>query len=136
MADKMSMISVDTNVLARYFLKDDLHQWEIADRLMKSSIVYVSIGVILELIWLLEKRYHVPSQVVRDAVQGLLDSESVEVEHSYRVALALNFQACGVDFTDALHLASSQECSALATFDQAFIKAAATAQTSIPVNYP
>jgi predicted nucleic-acid-binding protein len=130
------MISVDTNVLARYLLQDDEAQWALASQLLSASRIYVPASVVLELVWLLEKRYKIPIPEVRAAIWGLLDTASIEVEAEDKIRRALNYHEKGVDFADALHLATSQTCQSLATFDQAFIKAAATLQSSIPVTQP
>jgi predicted nucleic-acid-binding protein len=131
------MISVDTNVLARYLLRDDEAQWAIADRLINNSAIFVPASVILELVWLLSSRYKIPQTPLHQMLTHLLEAERVVVEAAPRFWQALSYQESGLDFADALHLASSNDCASLATFDQAFIKAAAATQlTPIPVTHP
>jgi predicted nucleic-acid-binding protein len=130
------MISVDTNVLARYLLRDDGAQWVIADRLINSSAIFVPASVVLELICLLSSRYKIPHAPLRQMLTHLLEAERVVVEAPPWFWQALRHHESGFDFADALHLASSNDCTSLATFDQAFIKAAAfTRLTSIPVTH-
>lgn len=52
----------------------------------------------------------------------LLGLPNVEAEDAGRIAIALIWHQTGLDFADALHLASSQHCDELYTFDSDFAK--------------
>lgn len=52
----------------------------------------------------------------------LLGLSNVEAEDPGRIAKALQWHQAGLDFADALHLASSQHCEELYTFDKSFAK--------------
>jgi predicted nucleic-acid-binding protein len=130
------MISVDTNVLARFLVKDDAAQWAKADALMRENDIFIPVSVILELSWLLEKRYKIDKLAVMQVLDSLLSSSRVEVGSSAQVAMAVQFSKNGFDFADALHLALSQDCAKLATFDLRFIESATGGASPIPVGEP
>jgi predicted nucleic-acid-binding protein len=66
-------------------------------------------------------------------LEGLSEHEQIVLEGEVIIDQTVAWYRQGFDFADALHLARSKDCVSLATFDQAFIKAAAPTQTSIPV---
>jgi predicted nucleic acid-binding protein len=51
----------------------------------------------------------------------LLGLQNVGVANAMKIHNALEWHQNGLDFADALHLASSSDCTRLATFDKAFI---------------
>ena len=53
----------------------------------------------------------------------------VELENPGAIALALDWHAQGMDFADALHLASSSKATHFATFDRKLAKQAEACQT-------
>jgi predicted nucleic-acid-binding protein len=77
-----------------------------------------------------------PKTDILVVLEGLGESEQIVLEDEVIIHQAISWYRQGFDFADALHLARSKDCVSLATFDQAFIKAAAATQTSIPVNHP
>ena len=63
------MIGLDTNVLARYIVQDDLGQAEAAARLIEGRCAprspgYVSVPVLVELVWVLAGAYRYERGVV------------------------------------------------------------------------
>ncbi len=50
-------------------------------------------------------------------MEHLLGLPNINVEDAGRVARAMNLLEQGMDFADALHLAGSEHCEALYTFD-------------------
>ncbi|MGD1861961.1 MAG: hypothetical protein ACFB0E_18575 [Leptolyngbyaceae cyanobacterium] len=52
----------------------------------------------------------------------MLGLPNVRVNHGNQLALALQWHEAGLDLADTLHLAQSQNCAALYTFDQRFVK--------------
>lgn len=113
------MIAVDTNVLARWLLKDDAAQSPRALAIMDRPGVFVAKTVLLELEWVFRGVYALPAREFKSAVEQLLSMPNVVIEDRSGVEQAAGWFARGVDFADALHLAAAAAapCSELMTFD-------------------
>jgi predicted nucleic acid-binding protein len=61
---------------------------------------------------------------VREALAKLIGLPNVRVEDETSVAGAMALSAKGLDFADALHLASRPQSARFASFDQAFVRRA------------
>jgi len=125
------VIGLDTNVLARYVLQDDPRQSAKASRLFDSLSVdapgFVSVVVVVELVWVLGAGYKVPRAQLAAVLETLLRSKELVIDHAELVAQALaRFASGGVDFADALieRMAAAAGCTATMTFDQGAAKAA------------
>jgi hypothetical protein len=75
------------------------------------------------------KPYGFASQDVGDAFKRLGGLSNVHLEDSTAVAQAIEWLDAGLDFADAIHLASCREAKSFATFDKHFAKQ--TAKLSI-----
>lgn len=86
------MIAVDTNVLLRRLLDDDVTQAEGAHRLFEAhEAVLVTDVVLVEAIWTLAgKRYRAGKKELAAAVMGLLEESNVVFESRHVVWSALN----------------------------------------------
>ncbi len=111
------MRAVDTNVLARYYLRDDSAQARLADRVLSSGDVFVPKTVMLELEWILRYVAEQPSGKVFDCLAHLSALPGVTIEDHDEVEAALRHARRGIDFADALHLEASKACSEMLTFD-------------------
>lgn len=111
------MRAVDTNVLVRYYLRDDAAQARIADRILSAGNVFVPKTVVLELEWVLRSVAEQPADKVMDCLAHLIALPGITIEDHDEVEAALRHCRQGVDFADALHLAASHACSELLTFD-------------------
>jgi len=78
----------------------------------------------LESEWVLRSVYGYPTASVCKALRAFAGLPRVSVEEPAALARALDLAEGGMDFADALHLLTAQECEAMATFDRPFIKAA------------
>jgi len=109
-------VALDTNLLVRLLVNDDPLQAQQAAALIDaSSACFVPITVALELEWVLRGAYKLP----RDAViAGLLAICHLHLEQEDLVRRALDWHRQGLDFADALHLARSEGCGALISFDR------------------
>ena len=115
-------VAVDTNIVVRFLTHDDEPQYQQACTVFQSPQVYISNTVFLETEWVLRYAYdYQPSDIIR-ALTMLLGLPNVEAEEPGRMAIALQWHHVGLDFADALHLASSQHCDKLYTFDSDFVK--------------
>lgn len=111
------MRAVDTNVLARYYLRDDATQARVADTILSGGDVFVPKTVMLELEWVLRAVAEQPAKKVIDCLAHLIALPGITVEDHDQVELALRHCRQGVDFADALHHAASHACSEMLTFD-------------------
>lgn len=111
------MRAVDTNVLVRYYLRDDAAQARIADRILSDRDVFVPKTVMLELEWVLRSVADQPADKVMDCLAHLIALPGITIEDHDEVEAALRHCKQGIDFADALHLAASHACSELLTFD-------------------
>jgi predicted nucleic acid-binding protein len=118
------MRAVDTNVVVRYVMNDDVEQADRARRLVDVSPIHLPTTVVLETEWVLRTVYRLSAQAVSAALRGFFGLPRIRLEQPAQVALALHWFEQGLDFADALHLATARECEGFATFDRDFIKTA------------
>lgn len=117
------MIALDTNILARFYVDDPndpeaAKQRPVARRVLEaSSSLFVPQTVILELEWVLRAFYGFGSEDFFRAGKHLLGLPNVHVENWGHVDNALGWHLEGLDFADALHLAASEHCETLLSFD-------------------
>lgn len=128
------MRAVDTNVLARYYLRDDPAQARLADKVLAAGAVFVPKSVLLELAWVLRSVAGQPAGKVIECLAHLMALPGITIEHHEQVEIALRHCRAGVDFADALHHASSEACSELLTFDdRRYVRRAARLRLKPPV---
>lgn len=131
------MRAVDTNVLARYYLHDDPAQARRAAQILADGGVFVPKTVVLELEWVLRSVAEQPVGKVTDCLAHLIALPGITIEDHDQVETALRHCRRGVDFADALHLAASQGCSELLTFDdRGYARRAAKLGLKPPVRVP
>lgn len=111
------MRAVDTNILVRYYLRDDPAQARLAEKILSAGNVFVPKTVVLELEWVLRSVAGQPGNKVMDCLGHLIALPGITVEHQDQVETALRHCRDGIDFADAMHLAASQACSEMLTFD-------------------
>ena len=114
------MIVVDTNILIRYAVKDDPQQTVAATDFLAHHSCLVLKTVLLELVWVLSSRsgYNLSRTIVLERLRHIFGLPNVNVEEPAQVKLALEWYEKGMDFADALHLASSNPVKGFATFDK------------------
>lgn len=118
------MHAVDTNVLVRLLTGDDAAQARRATALFKKESIFIPKTVLLETEWVLRRLYRLEHATVVSSFRKLSGLGNVELEQPLVVAQALQWCKDGMDFADALHLASSHNASKFATFDAQMKKAA------------
>ena len=119
------MRAVDTNLVVRQFANDDPEQAEIAERVLATDTVFLPKTVVLEFEWVMRGVYRLPTAPIAAAIERMLATANVEVEDRMAVARALGWFRQGMDFADALHLASSSHADDFVTFDVALRRRAA-----------
>ena len=118
------MIGLDTNVLVRYIMQDEPSQSAKATTIMESLEVdrpgFVGLVSIVELYWVLSSCYDLTSDQVRQALDLLLRTRQIVVDHAEQVLYALKvFEPGKADFADCLieRMAASAGCEQTMTFD-------------------
>ncbi len=119
------MIAIDTNVLVRYLVRDDLSQAEAARALLEGlaadRLGYICREVAIETVWVLERVYKFTRVQIADvliemtATSGLMLESADDVVHA-----AIAYREGGADFSDLMILAAAgrQEALPLYTFDR------------------
>ena len=119
------MIAVDTNILLRTFVADNPVQARVARHLMgHTDGVFISKTVLLEVEWVLRSLYRQPPAQIHFGFSGLLGLPNVVAESPEQVFQAMADFAAGMDFADALHLASSLADEGFYSFDRKLTKKA------------
>ena len=121
------MIAIDTNVLIRLVVRDDDAQAQRAMALFEQNRIYVCKTVLLETERVLRFSYGLDGPAILDVLRSIVGLPQVSVEDGLAVAEALDLLGAGMDFADALHVASCREAAQFATFDRRLKKGADTA---------
>lgn len=119
------MIGVDTNVLVRFFVRDDARQTALAHKFMgersDSDPAFVSVLVIAELSWALGQIYGFEKDRIRATITLLLSSSDVVIEREDLIKGAITEAAAtNADIADTIIAAVSLDagCSRIMTFDR------------------
>jgi predicted nucleic-acid-binding protein len=105
------MAALDTNVLVRYLVEDDLTQLALAKRLIRKAIsdgqtLFVPVTVFLELEWVLRTSFGFAKNAVLQTLNGLLASSELSFESEKALELArLLYAKSTADFSDCVHVA-------------------------------
>ena len=110
------MRSVDTNILVRVLLKDDVVMAERAARVIAEPAMVLP-GVVMETVWALRSAGGWPRAAIHQAIVDLMTVPTLRFAEAARVQWALDRYARGADFADMLHLASSGAADSFATMD-------------------
>jgi predicted nucleic-acid-binding protein len=110
--------AVDTNVLVRYLVADDATQFRHARRVMESGPIFVAKSVLLEMEWVLRRAFAMKRAQLSVVLRGLSGAAEVELEDRVAVLRAVEWFEAGMDFADALHVASKAPGADFVTFDR------------------
>lgn len=95
-------ISVDTNILARAVLQDDLGQGKAASKLLReASLIAVSLPCLCELVWILRRGAKLTKEEIAVTIRDLLDAGNV-VMNRPAVEAGLAILEAGGDFADGI----------------------------------
>lgn len=125
------MIAIDTNVLVRLLVGDDMAQLNRATRLVAESQVFIAVTVLLEAEWVLRSAYRFKPKQISTAFRGFLGLENVTSESTAMLTQALDSYDAGMDFADALHVASTHKAAAFFTFDRTLVRDARRAGVAV-----
>lgn len=129
------MRAIDTNIVVRFITRDDESQARRARTALASEDLFLSTSVALETEWVLRSGYGFRREAIAEALDMLAGLPSLTFEAPSALAQAIGWFRSGMDFADALHLASADGCEAMLSFDAKLAKAAKRLGT-IPVVAP
>lgn len=120
------MIAVDTNILLRYVLQDDVRQAALATSVIEKSLSistpgFVSLVVVCELVWALGRTYHMPRDRIGTFLMRLAEAPQVYLEDRETVVAAANGRA---DIADSIihQVGRRNGCTHSVTFDRKFAR--------------
>lgn len=120
------MIGLDTNILVRYFAQDDPEQSRKANALIETALseespAFISVVVMVELVWVLDRLYDVTLHDLSVIIERMLQSDVFVIEHEQLVFAAMtDFKEGRGSFSDALitRIAAEAGCAETLTFDR------------------
>jgi predicted nucleic-acid-binding protein len=118
------MLALDTNVIVRFLTGDDPAQAKRARNLINTRQVFIGTTVLLETEWVLRNAYGFSATRIVAALRALAGLPHATLEDARLVATACDLAEGGMDFADALHIASAKDCDGFVTFDEACVKSA------------
>lgn len=132
------MIGIDTNILVRAFMEDDLDQAQKAQKLMgctaQESRLFISSYALLDFVWELRKTKKFSRLEIYEAIITLTDSPGITIGQREVVLSACEKYLKGkADFADYMILSEGEQHGAkeLKTFDRAVL--AEVHNASIPI---
>jgi predicted nucleic-acid-binding protein len=100
--EKIMKIAVDTNVLVRAAVRDDLKQADIAAKLLRNAeMIAVAVPCLCEFVWVLRRVYGFQPSAAADAIRTLLAAGNVEMNRP-AVEAGLSMLDAGGDFADGV----------------------------------
>lgn len=117
------MIGLDTNVIVRHLVQDDVEQGASATRaiaqLRPEDPGFLTVVVLVEIYWVLTRGYKFSAAAVTHALSALVDSPDIVVQDEPSVRAALGLARAGSDFADGLisSACKSRGCTRVLSFD-------------------
>ena len=117
------MISLDTNVLIRLLVDDDMAPQQVIsarDRVQSEQSVGIDTSVFLETMWVLERSYRYPRAAISKVASQLLAHAKYQIANRQLLSRAVEIhRESPIGFGDALALAHALDSNAvLVTFDR------------------
>lgn len=124
------MAALDTNILVRYLVQDEVAQVATARRLIQRCVregesLFVPVTVMLELEWVLRSSFGYAKDQTMQALSDLLSAAELSFESDRAIEVALELYRRGpADFADCLHVALAAQAGKLPlwTFDKGAAK--------------
>ncbi len=123
------MIGLDTNVVVRYIMQDDVKQAKLASKLVESLTAdepgFIPIVALVELTWVLSSAYGLDRKQVAATMEILLRTIEIQVENAEVVWQAVRlYRTSNADFSDCLieRSANAKGCTHTMTFDRGAVK--------------
>jgi predicted nucleic-acid-binding protein len=126
------MIGLDTNILVRHLAQDDPVQSRLATQVIERRLTpaqpgFVSIVVMVETVWVLERAYRLTDSEIAAILERLLQTEELVIEHEQEVFTAMVAVKTGRgSFSDAViaMLGVRAGCTHTLTFDRKALRIA------------
>jgi len=120
------MRGLDTNVLVRFLVRDDLRQAELASSYIRKvtsdgGSCFINLIVFCELVWVLESAYGYSKQEIANVLEKMLTIRQFEIETKDIVRQAVHdYRRGSGDIADYLigRVNQSQGCDQTVTFDR------------------
>src|SRR6201998_1785853 len=101
-SDGQMKVAVDTNVLVRAAVRDDIDQADAATKLMaRAKMVAIAVPSLCEFVWVLRSVYRFQSSDIAKAIRTLLAAENVEANRA-AIDAGLAVLDGGGDFADGV----------------------------------
>lgn len=95
-------LAIDTNVVLRYLLADDVKQATTARNMMQTAtLIAIALPVLCEVAWNLSRGYKLADEDIADAITVLIEADNVEVNRG-AVDAGLEMLRAGGDFADGV----------------------------------
>ncbi len=102
------MLYLDANVILRYLLEDSDKFIAQSKDYIENNEVYIKNEVLSEVVYVLNKTYKVPKNLVNSTLKEFLKNNNIQVDSLDVVILALEiFEIKNIDFVDSLLCAYS-----------------------------
>ena len=112
------MAALDTNVVVRLIVGDDVRQARLAEKLVGSEPCSIAPSVLMECEWVLRGSYKLGADVIAASFRDLLALQNIDALEPVLTQHALRGYERGLDFADALHAAQRRDGERFATFDK------------------
>jgi len=118
------MYALDTNVIVRYIIQDNIEQARkaasVIEGLTADERAFISCIVLCEVFWVLRTTYKIPREECAKTLKRIISVASFDIEHMECCAKALkNYEKGQADFSDYLlqEIARHQGYDLVLTFD-------------------
>ena len=125
------MRSLDTNILARWLLRDDPEQTAIADTIMDGP-VEITATVLVELAWVLQRIGGMSREDLARTLSAILSIDDAYVFDRDGLRWAVDRYRAGADWPDMVHLLQTSRARSFVTFDQSMAREAGL-RSPIPI---
>jgi predicted nucleic-acid-binding protein len=93
-------ITVDTNVLVRFAVRDDENQWRAAAKALENAeLIAISLSCLCEMVWVLKGFYRFSKEEIAAVLHSLLNAGNVVINRAV-VEAGLAVLEAGGDFAD------------------------------------
>jgi predicted nucleic-acid-binding protein len=122
------LIGLDTNVLVRYIVGDDVNQERLASDLIenkctKEKPAHIALIVLCELVWVLSRAYKSQKEEILKVLENILLTENFQIEdHDIAWNALIDFGMSKADYADCIISRINQKNACYSTFS--FDKAA------------
>lgn len=119
------MKGIDTNVLVRVLVEDDIEQTEQASAYVaRNAPCWVNRIVLCEAVWVLQRLYRFDRPQIAAALKKVLRARHFEIEDPEAVKAGVAALEAGSDFADVVIAATNRArgCITIATFDKKAVR--------------